>query len=148
MRFRNLEAVNWQVRSILILASAVGLYLAMAWVLAGEGDSKSVLAVERRMEALEKSQSAGHGDSQTNQDQQGRGTLFRLLVRNPGLGETLLAGWDSQRLTGELGWPDQVEGQIWTYSPRLSSGESLRVIVNATGFVGGVEVLPHGTKTE
>lgn len=145
MGFRSLEPVNWQVRFILILGSAVGLYMVMAWALADKAESKLVLAVEQRMEALEKSQGEDQTRPQVNTDQQGRGTLFRLLVLNPGLGETLLAGWTSQRLTSEMGWPDVVEGSVWTYAPRLSSGESLRVIIGATMFVEGVQVLPPGS---
>ncbi len=134
-RFRNLGPVNWQARSLLILGSAVALYLAMAWVLSDD----TVLAVEQRMDALEESQ------AQVGKD--GRGTLFRLLVLNPDLGKTLLAGWTSQRLTSEMGWPDSVEGVVWTYAPRLSSGESLRVTVGVSGQVVGVEVLPPSSSS-
>ncbi|MCP5022486.1 MAG: hypothetical protein GY930_12020 [bacterium] len=127
-------------RSLLILGSAVALYIAMAWVLSDDTEYKTVLAVEQRMDALE--------ESLAQAGKEGRGTLFRLLVLNPDLGQTLLAGWTSQRLTSEMGWPDSVEGVVWTYAPRLSSGESLRVTVGASmQVVVGVEVLPPSSSS-
>ncbi len=138
-RFRNLGPVNWQARSLLILGLAVGLYLAMAWVLSDDTEYGTVMAVEQRMDALE--------ESRAQVGKEGRGTLFRLLALNPDLGKTLLAGWTSKRLTSEMGWPDSVEGAVWTYAPRLSSGESLRVTVGVSGQVVGVEALPPSSSS-
>jgi hypothetical protein len=145
---RTLIHVNWRVRTLLIAVSAVGLYLLLAWALASDSKPATQRAYEQRVETLEEGQAQDRELLQATQEAQGRGTLFRLLVSNPALGATLLKGWNSQRLTAELGWPDKVQGMIWTYGARTQGGSGLRVIVNGAGQVGSVNLIPPSADTK
>jgi len=125
----------------LIVGSALALYLVLAWMI-GDGDGSNVaLAMDKRVQALEEAQLLDRERFEAAQDAQGRGTLFRLLVSDPSLGDSMLKYWEASRLTNELGWPDQVQGTIWTYDPRTADGPGLRVIVD-NHKVQGVQVLP------
>ncbi|MDF1729468.1 MAG: hypothetical protein P1U53_17130, partial [Sulfitobacter sp.] len=97
------------------------------------------LAMDKRVQALEESQALDRERFEAAQESQGRGTLFRLLTSDPSLSESLLKLWDQSQLTAELGWPDQVQGMVWTYDPRFADGLGLQVIVN-DGQVMGVKV--------
>ena len=119
----------------------MALYLVLVWALGDGAEPKVAMAFEGRVQALEQAQEQDRELLESAQRFRGQGTLFRLLTSDPGLGNTLLLGWTRQRLTDELGWPDSVEGQLWTYSARYGDGLGLRVTIDGGDRVRSVETL-------